>query len=243
MSKQFWAVIAAIVVIFLGIFALGGKKSDNGNSSNSNKTLTNHVIGNASSGVKLVEYGDYQCPYCEAYAPTVQQIQEEYKDKVQFQFRNYPLTQAHPNAFAAARAAEAAGLQNKFWEMHEALYSGANYSAWTTAKDPYTLFEGYAKQLGLNTTQFKSDFASNKVNDLINGDMEEGNRIGITGTPSFFINGKAVQIANSPEAFRKVLDQAIAQQAKAKSSAKPSSTPAADNTAAASTTAEQPAAQ
>lgn len=245
MSKQFWAVIAAIVIIFVGIFAISGSKSDNSNSKGG-KTLTNHVKGSTSSGVTFVEYGDFQCPYCEQYYPTVSQVVDEFKDQIQFQFRNYPLTNAHPNAFAAARAAEAAGQQDKFWDMYDALYNSSNYQDWTNAKDPTPQFKAYASQLGLDAAKFSTDFSSSKVNDLINADMAEGNKIGITGTPSFYINGKAVQINNDADSFRKVLKKAIADQAKQKpaTTSTDTSTPATtDATGTTEQTTQTPAAQ
>lgn len=211
MSKQFWGVIVAVILVFVGIFALNGSKTDSSNKkSSSGSNLTQHVEGSKSSGITLVEYGDFQCPYCEQYYPTVKIVQDEFKDQIQFQFRNYPLTNAHPNAFAAARAAEAAALQNKFWEMHDTLYDNSSWQVWTQAKDPVPYFNAFAQQLGLNVTQFKADFASGKVNDLINADMAEGNKLGISGTPSFYIDGKQVQVSNSVDSFKKVIKDELA---------------------------------
>ena len=212
MSKQFWGVIVVIVLIFVGVVAIGGKSgnsSKNGSKTSSSQP-TNHVIGNGSTGVKLVEYGDYQCPYCEEYSSIVKDVQTEYNDKIYFQFRNFPLTSLHPNAFAAARAAEAAGLQGKFWQMHDTLYLNSNWQDWTNARDPNTLFEQYATSLGLNITKFKQDFASTQVNDMINADMNEGNKLNITGTPTFFIDGKQVTITADKADFEKVINAAIA---------------------------------
>jgi protein-disulfide isomerase len=219
MSKQFWGVIVVIVLLFVGIFALSGSKSDSskdGSKSNSNQ-LTNHTTGAGTTGVKLVEYGDFQCPYCEQYSSTVSSVVSAYGDKITFQFRNFPLTSLHPNAFAAARAAEAAALQDKYWEMHDTLYQASNWQDWTSSKNPNTFFDTYAAQLGLKTDQFKKDFASSKVNDLINADMNEGSKLGITGTPTFFVDGKQVTINNDPAAFQKVLDAAIAKKSSSKS--------------------------
>lgn len=213
MSKGFWAVIAAVILIFIGIATFGGNDKNSSNSGSSNKSsLSQNVTGSDSSGVILVEYGDYQCPYCEAYYPTIKAATEEYKDRIKFQFSHFPLTNIHQNAFASARAAEAAAMQNKFWEMHDALYESSNNQVWTKASNPNPYFEQYAKQIGLNVTQFKKDFASSRVNDVINADMAEGTRLGITGTPTFFINGKKTEIANDLKAFQKVLNDAIAAQ-------------------------------
>jgi protein-disulfide isomerase len=212
MSKQFLAILAAIILIFAGLVLFTGKKNDSGTKSNS-ATLTQHYTGNDKASVTLTEYGDFQCPYCEQYSQTVSQVVETNKDKIRFQFRNFPLTQLHQNAFAAARAAEAAGLQNKYWEMHDALYNPSNWQVWTQGSSPNSAFNQYAQQLGLDVNKFKADFASSKVNDLINADMAEGNRLGITGTPTFYLDGKQVQIANDPTAFQKVIDAELAKKA------------------------------
>jgi protein-disulfide isomerase len=213
MSKQFWGVIVVIILVFVGLFALSGSKSDTGSKSGSSSKsqLTNHTKGAGTTGVKLIEYGDFQCPFCEQYSTTVDSVVQEYGDKIVFQFRNFPLTSRHQNAFAAARSAEAAALQGKYWEMHDMLYLASNWQDWTNAKNPNPFFDAYAQQLGLDAAKFKSDFASTKVNDLINADMAEGNKLGITGTPSFFIDGKQVTISNSKASFEKVINAAIAQ--------------------------------
>ena len=213
MSKQFWAVIAGIVIVLVGVFLLTGNKSDNSGTKGSSTTAaTNHVMGTGSTGVKLVEYGDYQCPYCQAYYSTVKQVVEEYKDKIYFQFVNFPLPNLHQNAFAAARAAEAADKQGKFWEMHDLLYQNSDpsgASGWVTSKAPTTYFNQYATQLGLNMDKFKKDYASSDVNAAINADMSKGNKLGVEGTPSFFIDGKKVTINNTTDDFKKALDAAI----------------------------------
>jgi protein-disulfide isomerase len=226
MSKQFLGILAAIIIVFIGVFSLTGKKSEAPSGSSNKASLSQHIEGNGSTGVTLVEYGDYQCPYCEQYYPTVKQIQAEFNDQIKFQFRNFPLTSLHPNAFAAARAAEAAALQNKFWEMHDTLYEPTNWQVWTNAKDPTPYFNQFATQLGLNTDQFKKDFGSIGVNNTVNADMAEGNKLGITGTPTFFLDGKKVDITNTPPAFEKVIKAEIAKKALSGSSSSPSLTAA-----------------
>jgi len=218
MSKQFWAVVVIIVLVFIGIVVVSNHKSSTASNSKSSSQPTQHIIGTGSTGVTLVEYGDYECPYCEEYYPVVKQVQQEYNDKIFFQFRNFPLTSVHVNAFAGARAAEAAALQNKFWEMHDALYDSSNWQVWSTASDPTPYFSQYAQQLGLNVTQFKSDFGSTKVNDLVNADMTAGNSLNIQGTPTFFLDGKQVTIGISVADFEKVINAEIAKKAAASSS-------------------------
>jgi protein-disulfide isomerase len=220
MSKQFLAVIAAVVIIFIGIFAISNHKS--GSTGNSSKP-TNHVEGLGQDHVTLVEYGDYQCPYCGEYYPTIKQVQAEYNTQITFQFRNFPLTSLHPNAFAGARAAEAAGLQNKYWQMHDLLYdqnveyynSNQQANTWIGASDPSGFFDSYAKQLGLNVQKFESDYSSSEVNNLINADMAAGNKLKINATPTFILDGKVLtNPSNTVSAFQSLINAEIAKKAK-----------------------------
>jgi protein-disulfide isomerase len=123
------------------------------------------------------------------------------------------LTSLHPNAFAGARAAEAAALQNKFWQMHDTLYDNQDpngKSGWVASSDPLNdYFVNFAKQIGLNVDQFKTDFASDKVNAIVNADLGEANKLGLTGTPTFFLDGKQVQVNNTVADFQKVLNAEI----------------------------------
>ncbi|HTH71950.1 MAG TPA: thioredoxin domain-containing protein [Candidatus Pristimantibacillus sp.] len=211
MSKTFWAAIAAIIVIFGGIVALSNRHSNT--ATNSNAKPTNHLFGEGTTGVKLVEYGDYQCPFCGQYYPIVEQVKEKYKTQVTFQFRNLPLLQVHQNAFAAARAAEAASLQGKFWEMYSLLYQ--NQQSWSSTTAATSIFEQYASQLKLNLDQYKKDFASSQVNDTINADIAEFNKTKETmSTPTFFLDGKKVQ-PTSVDEFSKLIDAEIALKQKA----------------------------
>lgn len=210
MSKGFLAVIAVVVLLFVGVFAFSGHKSNsNSKSSSSAGTATNHVEGQGKSGLTLVEYGDYQCPYCEQYYPVVKQIAAEFNDQIKFQFRNFPLVSIHQNAFASARAAEAAAAQGKFWQMHDLLY--ANQSQWAESSNPTQFFQLYAKQLGLNVAQFNKDYSSNKVNNAINADTAAGNKLKVQGTPTFFLNGKQLQVTANPSTFESQIKQAIVQ--------------------------------
>lgn len=222
MSKQFLAVIVVVILVLGGIFAFSGNKNSKSSSGNSKPgTLTEHIEGQGTTGVTLLEYGDYQCPFCGEYFPTVKQIQAEYGDKIKFQFRNFPLASLHQNAFAAARAAEAAGLQNKFWGMFDNLYQ--NQSQWSSLSNPLPTFTQYAQQLGLNIAQFKTDYASDKVNNLINADEAEGNKLNIQGTPTFYLDGKEVQINNNVSDFEKLINAEIAKKAGSQSTAPASS--------------------
>lgn len=213
MDKRFWTVIAVVLVSFLGIVYINNSKQE------VSIEPTNHIYGNQSSKVTLEEYGDYQCPACVSFAPITNEVREKYKDTVKFQFRNLPLTQIHPNAYAAARAAEAADKQGKFWEMHDLLYAQSNWTAWTNATNPEPYFEQYAKQLKLNVTTFKSDARSEAVNNRITSDIATFDATKQQkATPAFFINGTYIKSNElidekgqpSVEAFSKLLDAELA---------------------------------
>jgi protein-disulfide isomerase len=213
MDKRFLAIIGALILVFIGIAVFTGGKDEN-TGGNTAAQASNHTVGAGTENVTLIEYGDFECPACASYFPVLKEVKEFYGDKITFQFRNYPLTSIHKNAYAAARAAEAASLQDKFWEMHDALYEQANWVVWTQASDALPYFEDYAKQIGLNVEQFKTDSKSGKVNDIIRADMAEGDKINISSTPTFVLNG--VKITNpgaGVDEFKTVIDAEIAKQA------------------------------
>ena len=141
-----------------------------------------HVQGPATAPVTLVEYGDYQCPYCGSAYPMVKEIQRRLGDQLRFVFRNMPLTEVHPYALGAAEAAEAAGEQGKFWEMHDTLYEHQD------ALDHNHLIQ-YARTLGLDVDRFHQELDSHAEVPRIQADYESGEESGVQGTPTFFING------------------------------------------------------
>lgn len=206
MDKRFWAVIVVIVVIFGGVLWF---KSMHKTNAPGNATPTNHTEGTNTKDVTLLEYGDYECPACEQFYPVVKQVAQKYSSEITYQFRNLPLTTIHQNAFAGARAAEAAALQGKFWEMHDALYD--NQTAWASSSNPKTFFDQYAQQIGLNVTTFDKDYASSRVNDTINADISAFNKTGAEmQTPTFFLDGKQIQPGPTVDAFSKLIDAEIA---------------------------------
>jgi len=141
-----------------------------------------HAEGPADAPLTLVEYGDYQCPYCGAAYPVVKRLQKTLGKKLRFVFRNFPLTQAHPYALIAAEAAEAAALQGKFWEMHDLLFEEQ------ALLEP-EIIPSWAKRTGLNLAQFGNDIKQGVVAKRIQEDRRSGIRSGVNGTPTFFING------------------------------------------------------
>jgi protein-disulfide isomerase len=216
-SKKTWIIFAAICIILLGVLVyISGKNKVDVSGVDANKiqsaseqsgNIADHVFGKSDSKVVLVEYGDYQCPGCGGAYPTIKQVTEKYKGQVAFVFRNFPLVSLHPNARAAAAAAEAAGLQGKYWEMHDMLYE--NQSSWQnlSSSERIDFFAGYAKDLGLNEATFKTDLSSDKVNQKISYDQAIGKKAGVNATPTFYLNGKAVEQATWNDAD--TLDKAI----------------------------------
>jgi protein-disulfide isomerase len=217
MDKRFLAILGVIIAVFIGAAVLQSSKKPGTNTGGSTQA-TNHVEGNLTSKVTLVEYGDYECPACESFHTTLQSVQQKYNDSVKFQFRNLPLRSLHPNAIAGARAAEAADLQGKFWQMHDTLYAATNWQQWSTSSNPAPYFWQYAQTLGLNVSKFKTDFASSTTNDRINADLAAFAKTGKDqATPTFFLNGTYVnnnQLLGadgqpSAAAFTKLLDTAL----------------------------------
>lgn len=160
------------------------------NSANDN--IADHVFGKIGSKVTLIEYGDYQCPPCANIYPVVKSISEKYKDQIQFVFRNFPITSAHPNAKAAAATAESAGLQDKFWEMHNKIYETQSDWSNLSIAERGTFFENLASELKLDITKFKADIAESKINEKISYDTALAKKAGVEGTPSFYLNGTLV---------------------------------------------------
>lgn len=193
MDKRFLAILAALVIIFVGIFAVSKNSSKSGTSSSTSTQPTSHIEGKGAKGVTMLEYGDYQCSVCEVYHTVVDEVVAKYSNDIYFQFRNLPLVSVHPNAYAAARAAEAAGLQGKYFEINRLLYQASNWQVWTVSTSPNSYFQNYAKTLGLDLNKFNSDISSTKVNDSINADLAEFKKTGQqSATPTFFIDGKYV---------------------------------------------------
>jgi len=141
-----------------------------------------HAQGSANAPVTLVEYGDYECPYCGMAYPIVQRIQARLGNRLRFVFRNFPLAEAHPHATAAAELAEAAALQGKFWEMHDMLYEHQR------ALDP-THLQGYVRKLALDVDALQAALQSGAPDKRVAADFRNGVRSGVNGTPTFFVNG------------------------------------------------------
>lgn len=145
-----------------------------------------HVQGLTDAPIELIEYGDFQCPYCRKADVIVKGFQRELGDSIKFVFRNFPLTELHPNALHAALAAEAAALQDKFWDMHDILFENQKFL------DDENLIR-YAKIIGLDEKKFEKDFSKNEVIQKVKEDYNSGEKNGVEGTPTFFVNGRIYQ--------------------------------------------------
>ena len=143
-----------------------------------------HSEGPADAPLVLVEYGDYQCPYCGAAYPIVKKVQKELGTKLRFVFRNFPITNAHPHAQWAAETAEAVGAQGKFWEMHDYLYENQ------ASLGDEAFFAKHEKKLGLDVPKLEREFAQHVYAPRVQEDFMSGVRSGVNGTPTFFINGQ-----------------------------------------------------
>jgi len=160
-----------------------------------------HIEGPANAALTLVEYGDYQCPYCGAAYPEVKKVQKELGSELRFVFRNFPLTNMHEHAMNAAETAEAASAQGKFWPMHDFLYEHQ-----ATLGDPGVTL-GYAKKLGLDTQRFEREIAQHMYQKRIKDDFMSGVRSGVNGTPTFYVNG----VRHDGDAVAKALIEALNQ--------------------------------
>ncbi len=166
-----------------------------------------YIKGNKEASVTLVEYLDFECEACGAYYPLVKQLAEEFKTDVRFVNRYFPLP-GHKNGLPAALAVEAAARQGKYWEMHDKLFNEQKNWGEKQAADP-KIFEGYAQAIGLNMDQYKKDVASKEVKDRVERDKNSGTRLGVSGTPTFFLNGDKIPNPKTPEDFKTFINAAI----------------------------------
>ncbi len=190
---KFLGSVGIIIIILLGYYFY---TIPNGSDVTTNTTpvvltQTDHVRGAKDGKVTLVEFGDFQCPACGAYESIVRQVLVDNKDTLKFSFRHFPLVQIHKNALLAAKASEAAALQGKFWEMHDILYD--KQEEWGGALNAREFILVYATTIKLDVAKFSSDIESKAVEEKILAELREGVKLGIQGTPTFFLNGKKIE--------------------------------------------------
>ena len=219
-DKFVLSIIVATILILVGaVFFFSKMDSSSSSDSNSSTPVSqenqkllevvsdDYIKGNKDASVTIVEYLDFECEACGAYYPLVKQLAEEFKNDVRFVNRYFPLP-GHKNGLPAALAVEAAGKQGKYWEMHNILFD--NQKTWGEKQSPDpSIFEGYAKQIGLNMEQFKKDVSSNEVKERVNRDKNSGTKLGVSGTPTFFLNGEKIPNPKTPEDFKTFINAAI----------------------------------
>jgi protein-disulfide isomerase len=158
--------------------------------------------GSPSAPIEMIEFSDFQCPFCLRADPTVQQVLKTYGDRIHFVYRHYPLPN-HPNARPAAEAAACANEQGKFWPYHDRLFANPTKLSGADLKQ-------HAAELGLNTNQFNACVDSHKFKSEVDADLRDGEQAGVNGTPAFFINGRTISGAQPYDAFKKIIDEELA---------------------------------
>ena len=166
-----------------------------------------HMLGPADAPVTLEEYGDFQCPPCGKLSEPINEIQHDYNRQVRLIFRNFPLVN-HQHAREAAYAAEAAGLQDRFWQMHDLLYK--EQAVWSNSTEARALFDAYAGYIGLNIGRFKIDMDSDKVKERVAADQTQGVSLGVKNTPTIFLDSKEIDPKTlNPTDLRAAVDVAV----------------------------------
>jgi protein-disulfide isomerase len=188
-------IIVGIVVLFAGAFWFSQQAAEE---ANMGVVIEANVKGNPDAEVVLIKYSDFQCPACAAAATVVDTLLEEYGDDVRVEYRHFPLVTIHPLAIPAARAAEAAGQQEAFWEMHDRLFE--NQQAWSSAANPTAFFVGYAEEIGLDIPTFRRHLDASVIETHVRDQFAEARDAGFTGTPTFTLNGERMQF-DTYEAF------------------------------------------
>ncbi len=215
-STAIWIVVA--VAVLGGIYGLTylAETSPTGQATLTGGTIPpptadDWTLGNPQASTTLIEYGDFECPVCAEYAPVVSQLVQDFSGKLLFVYRYFPLESIHPNAAISAAAAQAAGEQGKFWEMHDLLFKDQNDWAPLSQADAENKFGGYARTLGLDVTKFTADMNAASTTALIAADYRNDINMGLSYTPTFILNGKLIANPQSYNAFVQVLQQAVGQ--------------------------------
>ena len=205
-------IIVAVLIAAVGsvIWAVRQSKRNglanvNPNAQQADAANAPHVRGPLNAPVTVEEYGDFQCPPCGRIYPELKKIEQEYGEKVKVVFHNFPIASQHRFAMIAAEAAEAAGFQGKYWEMHDKLYE--NQQAWATSDDPGPAFIGYARDIGLDLDRFTRDMNGPEAKRRVEQDMAMGESAGVNATPTFIVNGRQLRTeATSPDGLRTAIN-------------------------------------
>lgn len=168
------------------------------------------IKGASDAQATLIEYSDFECPACAAFYPVINRLAEDYPEDLRIIYRHFPLTQSHKNAFSAAVAAEAAGRQGKFWEMHDILFE--EHDDWFKERNPRDKFISYANEINLDEAQFKIDLEDSSVTDNVSSDLAGANQLRLNSTPTLFLNGEKVNSLNSYSDLTGLIERKISEE-------------------------------
>lgn len=209
-AKILLAILTVVVGGMIGLFILTGSGEGPAESTevDTSKLVRENSHKQGKGAVTVVEFGDFQCPSCAQALPVTKQIKEEYGDKITFVFRNFPLAM-HKNAEAASQAAESAGSQGRFWEMHDKLFLGQ--AEWAELGNPDDVFVRYASELGIDGEKLRKDLEQKTYKDTIEEDKADGTALQVAGTPTFFVDGQRAAKFDY-ETLKTMIDEALAKQ-------------------------------
>lgn len=204
-----WLGVFAVLAIMISVMTLAASKNEADVSGKLETPVSQDdwSFGTTTAKVTLVEYGDFQCPACQAYHFALKKLLEERGNEISFVFRHFPLITIHPNALPGALASEAAGKQGKFWEMHDLLYE--KQTDWSNDVSAEQRFVEYAKELGLDTAKFLTDYKDPVLRDKITDSYKSGMHSGVSGTPTFFINGEKIVNPGNYDELKAIIDQKL----------------------------------
>jgi len=189
MKDHIWKIIGVVAVLAIGgsiVYSNAVSKA-----ANEGIVLEAHVKGNAEAVVTLTEYSDFQCPACAQFYQVVKDILAEHGEDIRFEYKHFPLISIHPSAVPAAKAAEAAGQQGKFFEMHDKLFE--NQPVWSATSNPQSYFTRYAQELELDMGLFRQHMKASVIADKVTKEFNEARDLGLASTPSFLLNGTLMQ--------------------------------------------------
>ncbi len=207
-SISLW--IIGVIVIVGGVWGVF-KLAANSNQQLANNpggiqavTAADHKLGSDSAKVKIIEYADFQCPACANAAPNLTQLVKDYPNQVQVIYRPFPLESIHPTAAISAQAAEAAGKQGKYWEMHDLLFQ--NQTVWENQPTARDMFASYAQQIGLNVDQFRKDMDSQEIQNLVASEYQQDLNMRLDHTPTMFIDGKEITTPSNYQGYKSLVE-------------------------------------
>lgn len=202
--KQILIIVVLVVGIVAGAVLLSGSEDRVAGQT------SNNFFGQEEGIITVTEFVDFECPACAGFYPIVTQVKELFSDQVRFEIKHFPLVQIHQNAQAAHRASQAAANQGKFWEMHDLIFE--RQQSWNQSTSAPSIFEDYARELELDMDQYTSEVGTSEILAVINADIELGKTLGVTGTPTFFIDGVQIEdisTISTVESFSEVIQNAI----------------------------------